>query len=295
MPDTGLRLADLDRRRHNRALLGLPCDPGGRLLDAQGRRHRQRPQHHQRHRDSHRRPHTPADHGRLQPGLDHKPDRRHLHLQLKRRRLRPSRCASTAAPGSPAPAPSSTAASATALTPSTSAQPTPRATPTSPPPRSPGRSTPPHPTRQSLAARRTDKLHRRHLLLHLQRGLLDLRMPPRRRRLGNVHDAEFLRLARRGLAHLPGARDRRRGEHGRDAGNLHLVDRRHQPDRLDDLACERGARPATILLASNSADGGSGLASVVFQRSPAGAGTWTATPASWDTTLVADGNWDLRV
>ena len=51
----------------------------------------------------------------------------------------------------------------------------------------------------------------------------------------------------------------------------------------------------TILLASNSADGGSGLASVVFQRSPAGAGTWTATPASWDTTLVADGNWDLRV
>ena len=37
-----------------------------------------------------------------------------------------------------------------------------------------------------------------------------------------------------------------------------------------------GARVrATILLASNSADGGSGLASVVFERSPAGAGTWT--------------------
>ena len=51
----------------------------------------------------------------------------------------------------------------------------------------------------------------------------------------------------------------------------------------------------TILLASNSADGGSGVAAVVFQRSPAGAGTWTATPASWDTTLVADGNYDLRV
>ena len=35
--------------------------------------------------------------------------------------------------------------------------------------------------------------------------------------------------------------------------------------------------------------------SVVFERSPAGAGTWTATPASWDTTLVADGDYDLRV
>ena len=57
-----------------------------------------------------------------------------------------------------------------------------------------------------------------------------------------------------------------------------------------------GARVrATILLASNSADGGSGIASVVFERSPAGAGTWTATPTSWDTTLVADGDYDLRV
>ncbi|MDX6439924.1 MAG: large repetitive protein, partial [Gaiellaceae bacterium] len=51
----------------------------------------------------------------------------------------------------------------------------------------------------------------------------------------------------------------------------------------------------TILLASDSADGGSGVAGVVFQRSPAGAGTWTATPASWDTTLVSDGDYDLRV
>ena len=51
----------------------------------------------------------------------------------------------------------------------------------------------------------------------------------------------------------------------------------------------------TILLASDSADGGSGIAGIVFQRSPAGAGTWTATPASWDTTLVSDGDYDLRV
>jgi hypothetical protein len=52
---------------------------------------------------------------------------------------------------------------------------------------------------------------------------------------------------------------------------------------------------ATILLASGSADGGSGVASVVFERSPAGADTWTATPGSWDTTLVADGDYDVRV
>ena len=44
---------------------------------------------------------------------------------------------------------------------------------------------------------------------------------------------------------------------------------------------------------------GSGVDTVVFERSPAGAGTWTATPASWDTAsgpdAVADGDYDLRV
>ena len=32
-----------------------------------------------------------------------------------------------------------------------------------------------------------------------------------------------------------------------------------------------------------------------FQRSPAGAGTWTNQAASWNTTLQADGQYDLRV
>ena len=55
-----------------------------------------------------------------------------------------------------------------------------------------------------------------------------------------------------------------------------------------------------IVLASDSADaGGSGVASVVFERSPAGAGTWSATAASWNTAsgpdAVADGSYDLRV
>ena len=54
-----------------------------------------------------------------------------------------------------------------------------------------------------------------------------------------------------------------------------------------------------VSLTSNSADVGSGVDTVVFQRSPAGAGTWTATPSTWDTAAgadaVADGQYDLRV
>ena len=52
----------------------------------------------------------------------------------------------------------------------------------------------------------------------------------------------------------------------------------------------------TIGLTSSSADaGGSGVDTVIFQRSPAGAGTWTNQAASWDTTAQADGQYDLRV
>ena len=53
---------------------------------------------------------------------------------------------------------------------------------------------------------------------------------------------------------------------------------------------------APSALTSNSADaGGSGVATVQFQRSPIGAGTWTNQAASWNTTLQADGQYDLRV
>src|SRR4029079_11387247 len=51
----------------------------------------------------------------------------------------------------------------------------------------------------------------------------------------------------------------------------------------------------STVLASNSADGGSGVATVVFQRSPAGAGTWTTQASPWATTGVTDGLYDLRV
>ena len=52
----------------------------------------------------------------------------------------------------------------------------------------------------------------------------------------------------------------------------------------------------TVNLNSTSTDtGGSGVASVGFERSPAGAGTWTSIAAAWDTTGVANALYDLRV
>ena len=51
----------------------------------------------------------------------------------------------------------------------------------------------------------------------------------------------------------------------------------------------------TVSLTANASDAGSGVDTVAFQRSPAGAGAWTAVGASWNTTAVADGLYDLRV
>jgi chitinase len=58
----------------------------------------------------------------------------------------------------------------------------------------------------------------------------------------------------------------------------------------------------TLGVSATGTDGGSGVANVKVQRSPAGAGTWTdictdaSSPysCSWDTTAVADGLYDLR-
>ena len=51
----------------------------------------------------------------------------------------------------------------------------------------------------------------------------------------------------------------------------------------------------TVSLTSNSADAGSGVATVTFQNSPAGTNTWTNQAASWNTALELDGDYDLRV
>ncbi len=60
---------------------------------------------------------------------------------------------------------------------------------------------------------------------------------------------------------------------------------------------------ATVAVSSDSADGGSGVDSARFQRRPAGGGAWTTIDTdtsspystSWDTTPLADGDYDLRV
>jgi chitinase len=59
---------------------------------------------------------------------------------------------------------------------------------------------------------------------------------------------------------------------------------------------------ATVTLTASGTDGGSGVANVVIQRSPASAGTWTTVctdttspySCSFDTTTVTDGLYDLR-
>ena len=51
----------------------------------------------------------------------------------------------------------------------------------------------------------------------------------------------------------------------------------------------------TVSLSPFANDGaGSGVATLIVQGSPAGAGTWTTIGTSWNTTSVADGSYDLR-
>ena len=51
----------------------------------------------------------------------------------------------------------------------------------------------------------------------------------------------------------------------------------------------------TVTLNPSADDGsGSGVASLIVQRSSAGAGTWTTIGTSWNTTGLADGSYDLR-
>jgi hypothetical protein len=51
----------------------------------------------------------------------------------------------------------------------------------------------------------------------------------------------------------------------------------------------------TVTLSSNTSDGGSGIATVVYERQPVGSTGWVATPASFDTATVADGDYDIHV
>ncbi|MDX6543406.1 MAG: hypothetical protein QOK32_1009, partial [Gaiellaceae bacterium] len=46
---------------------------------------------------------------------------------------------------------------------------------------------------------------------------------------------------------------------------------------------------------STATDSGSGVATVTYERSPAGSGSWTSIPAAWNTVAALDGLYDLRV
>ena len=114
--------------------------------------------------------------------------------------------------------------------------------------------------------------------------------------VGLMHDAGLLRLARRGRTHLRGARDRRRGEHGRDACDLQLVDRPHQPDRLDDLAGQRLARPAqrSCSRATRQTAVPASCRSSSSARPPAQV-PGLRRPRAGTRHCVSDGDYDLRV
>ena len=49
----------------------------------------------------------------------------------------------------------------------------------------------------------------------------------------------------------------------------------------------------TVNLTSTTGDSGSGISGVSYQYSPAGANSWTTTPAAWNTTALTDGAYDL--
>ncbi|MFI5053102.1 MAG: S8 family serine peptidase, partial [Acidimicrobiia bacterium] len=84
----------------------------------------------------------------------------------------------------------------------------------------------------------------------------------------------------------------------------YVVDSTLPTGSLTAPAASTNVRGSAVAVSSNSADAGSGVASAQFQYSPAGAGIWTNIGAAdttnpysvnWDTTLVSDGLYDLRV
>ena len=84
----------------------------------------------------------------------------------------------------------------------------------------------------------------------------------------------------------PPRRDHRQRRQRLLVGADHRPRRQHPPDGAVTAPAAGANVRGTIALTSNSADTGSGVATSQFQRSPAGAGTWTNQAASWNTTSV---------
>ena len=78
--------------------------------------------------------------------------------------------------------------------------------------------------------------------------------------------------------------------------------RPHRPERLGHLASEGAFLSGTVSVSSDSADAGSGVASALFERRPAGGGAWTAIgtdtsapySVNWNTSAL-NGDFDLHV
>src|SRR5207249_3532737 len=77
-------------------------------------------------------------------------------------------------------------------------------------------------------------------------------------------------------------------------GSAHvvLVDATAPTVSLDDPGANLRA---TVALTASADDlGGSGIATVRYEISPAGTATWSTVPASWDTSASGDGLYDVR-
>ena len=100
-----------------------------------------------------------------------------------------------------------------------------------------------------------DRLDRRDLRVLLVGPERDLRVPARRRRLLGLHQPQDLQRAVAGLAHLPGARDRRRREHRhRRLGHLDdRHDRAHGHDHQRPAEPDRARPSASFSFTSNDA------------------------------------------
>ena len=301
------RQLDDDRLRHAGAVLGRLRHHGCRRRPVRPARSHVRPRRQLVHvrRSSRSRSTTPCRTRRSRRSL---PTRRAPRAppspSARARAARPSSAASTAAPGAPAPARRATARSPTARTPSTSARPTRRATSTPRRPRYTWLVDGTNPTGSVTAPADSANV----------RGTIALTSNSADAGGSGVATVQFQRSPiGAGTLDEPG---RRAGTPPRrptasttsassrtdNAGNTFtsatITVRVDNTDPTGSITAPADAANVrnTVALTSNSADaGGSGVDTVTFQRSPAGAGTWTNQAASWNTTAQADGQYDLRV
>ena len=155
---------------------------------------------------------------------------------------------------------------------------------------------------------RPDQLDVGELRLLRRRARRDLRVRPRRRRLGRLHQPEGLRRPRRRRPHLRGARHRPGRQHGRQPRRLQLDDRhrrarpRPRPSRSPRAATRPpsgtpAARPSASAAPTPTPASASSTSRSPSAAAPATTGTAAASPARtevWNDATFAAGDWALR-